>query len=149
MSAYGAVGDQPGQGCLALPCAVADFAGGHVHRREQIHHSPAQYYYDYRYVPNVTHLRLQLHTTIPFPTETNRSPTDPAYLPYIAFNYLGQLTTDGVDMSGAGRIHPARARQRGLDAGPEQGAAIDSPDVPEMPPGNSTNFPTTSSTLTG
>jgi prepilin-type N-terminal cleavage/methylation domain-containing protein len=37
---------------------------------------------------------------IPFPTVSNLPPVNsPLYLPYIAFNYLGQLTTDGTDPS--------------------------------------------------
>jgi prepilin-type N-terminal cleavage/methylation domain-containing protein len=76
--------------------------------------------------------------TIPFPTATN---TLPVSLPYIAFNYLGQLTTNGVDAAispeliplARGSVSPAinpatRAYQLGS-----------SPSVLEMPPGNSTN----------
>ena len=39
---------------------------------------------------------LTYTNTIPFPTETNNPAFGSTfYLPYIAFNYLGQLTDDG------------------------------------------------------
>ena len=80
--------------------------------------------------------------TIPFPVETNTTTTPPSisdlpYLPYIAFNYLGQLVS-GQDPSGEniplakGSIILARdSATRALQ--------FDSPSVMEMPPGNSTN----------
>ncbi len=76
----------------------------------------------------------------PFPTET----TPPvlgryATLPYIAFNYLGQLTLDGVNPSGRDEFIPL-ARGAVLFARDENKtpqAVV--PMVEEKPPGNSTN----------
>lgn len=78
-------------------------------------------------------------STIPFPTET--SPSVP--MPYIAFNYLGQLTFDGVNLStrdeyiplAQGSVSPA------MDVATKTFviSAASSPSVSETPPGNSTN----------
>ena len=44
-------------------------------------------------------------TNIPFPTATNAAPS-PVSLPFIAFNYLGQLTADGQTVAGADEYIP-------------------------------------------
>ena len=82
--------------------------------------------------------------SIPFPTATNTLPS-PVSLPYIAFNYLGQLTSNGVDAVispeliplARGSVSPAIDLTTGAFVllGPPAG----SPDVLEMPPGNSAN----------
>lgn len=82
----------------------------------------------------------------PFPAETNIPADSPAlFLPYIAFNYLGQLTTNGVNMAGAHEFIPL-ARGSVLPAiDPDTKAYLltnppaGSPQVTEIPPGNSTN----------
>jgi type II secretory pathway pseudopilin PulG len=73
---------------------------------------------------------------IPFPTETAGG----VWLPSIAFNYLGQLTTDGQNPASRdeyiplarGSVYPA------LDPSSKT-LQFNSPSVSEMPPGNSTN----------
>jgi hypothetical protein len=83
---------------------------------------------------------------IPFPTETNNVPLN-YYLPYIAFNYLGQLSFDGQTMANRHEYIPlARgsvlaaidpvARVFLLNLNPPPAG---SPQVSEIPPGNSTN----------
>jgi prepilin-type N-terminal cleavage/methylation domain-containing protein len=73
---------------------------------------------------------------IPFPTET--APSGVA-LPYIAFNYLGQLTFDGVTLAGRDEYIPL-ARGSVLPAtGPSKALQFNSPSVLEIPPGNSTS----------
>jgi type II secretory pathway pseudopilin PulG len=74
----------------------------------------------------------------PFPVETNI--TSLVYLPYIAFNYLGQLTVDGHNIADRDEYIPlakgsiSLARESATKA-----LQFDSPDVMEMPPGNSIN----------
>lgn len=80
--------------------------------------------------------------TIPFPTETNTSATASGslpYLPYIAFNYLGQLVSgqDEYIPLAKGSVSPAiipATKAYVMNATPS------SPAVSELPPGNSTNI---------
>jgi len=74
---------------------------------------------------------------IPFPTETSTN----VLMPFVAFNYLGQLTFDGQSLStrdefiplARGSVLPAiDTSTKTLQLGP--------PDVEETPPGNSTNI---------
>ena len=75
---------------------------------------------------------------VPFPTAN--APLAMAVLPCIAFNYLGQLTTDGQNPAGRdeyiplarGSVYPA------LDPS-SKALQFNSPSVSEVPPGNSTN----------
>jgi hypothetical protein len=81
--------------------------------------------------------------TIPFPVETNTaSPTaDLPFLPYIAFNYLGQLVSE-VDAAGNYRdayIPLAKGSIILARDSATRALQFDSPSVMEMPPGNSTN----------
>jgi hypothetical protein len=77
--------------------------------------------------------------SIPFPTETNAE-IQQWPLPYIAFNYLGQLTHDGQNPAGQDEYIPL-ARGSVLPAmDPSTKALQFSPaDVSETPPGNSTS----------
>lgn len=77
---------------------------------------------------------------IPFPTEA--APENPAgyvWLPYIAFNHLGQLTRDGNTMPLLDEFIPVArgsvSYERNADKIPTQA----SPSLNENPPGNSTN----------
>jgi hypothetical protein len=79
--------------------------------------------------------------TIPFPTETNTAAVTPApglpWLPYIAFNYLGQLVS-GSDPNG--EFIPLAKGSISLARDPATRALqFDAPDVLEIPPGNSAN----------
>ena len=73
--------------------------------------------------------------SIPFPTETN---VPANYLPYIAFNYLGQLTDDGQTVAPQHEYIPlAKANVvPGVDANTKT-FQLRSPQVFETPPGNS------------
>jgi prepilin-type N-terminal cleavage/methylation domain-containing protein len=73
---------------------------------------------------------------VPFPTVD--APL--AFLPCIAFNYLGQLTTDGQNPAGQHEYIPL-ARGSVLPAMDPSSKAFqfNPPSVSEMPPGNSTN----------
>jgi prepilin-type N-terminal cleavage/methylation domain-containing protein len=90
--------------------------------------------------------------TIPFPTEDSptgvalygRTPTPVFDLPYIAFNYLGQLTFDGLNMAWCdeyipltqGSVSPAIDPVTRL---PVLNPTAPAPQIIETPPGNSTN----------
>jgi len=73
---------------------------------------------------------------IPFPTKD----APRVLLPFIAFNYLGQLTTDGADMAGSDEYIPIAKGSvlfaRDLATKTFQ---FSSPDASEIPPGNSAN----------
>jgi prepilin-type N-terminal cleavage/methylation domain-containing protein len=80
----------------------------------------------------------------PFPTEQSTN-YNTVSLPWIAFNYLGQLTTNGYDPVtyheqiplAQGSVFPARNVNKFLQLG---NAASSSPSVSEIPSGNSTNI---------
>ena len=138
--AYGAMGDQPGEHAWhyltpwqTLPdgsfIALQKFAGTNT------------------IIDPVTFTQypiaqFRFTNSIPFPTDTA---TNGVWLPYLAFNYLGQLVSE-VDASGNysdaylplahGSVLPAiNPNTKALQIG-----TGDSPDVAEMPPGNSTNI---------
>ena len=139
--AQGAMGDQPGQHAWhylapwqTLPdgafIALQKFAGTNtiVDQITGASYPIAQFSYT---------------NTFPFPTETA---TNGVSLPYIAFNYLGQLTTEQVTPApltqdeyiplAHGSVMPAiKPNTKELQIG-----AGDSPDILEVPPGNSTNI---------
>ena len=73
---------------------------------------------------------------IPFPTEDAPS----VLLPYIAFNYLGQLTTNGVDAAASHEYIPlARGNVAPAWDPVTKVYQLSQPDISEVPPGNSTN----------
>jgi prepilin-type N-terminal cleavage/methylation domain-containing protein len=77
---------------------------------------------------------------IPFPSETAQAIGAPyVWLPYIAFNHLGQLTRDGNTMPQFDELIPVArgsvSYERDADKIPTQA----SPSLSENPPGNSTN----------
>jgi prepilin-type N-terminal cleavage/methylation domain-containing protein len=138
--AYGAAGDQPGRHAWhylapwrALPegtfIALQKFAGTNtiVDQITGASYPIAQFNYT---------------TTIPFPTETSPvTPSTPA-LPYIAFNYRGQLT-DGQNLAGRDEYIPLARGSVSPAIDPSTKAFLllpspqGSPSVSEVPPGNS------------
>jgi prepilin-type N-terminal cleavage/methylation domain-containing protein len=79
---------------------------------------------------------------IPFPTETNTTANTPnlPWLPYIAFNYLGQLTFDGQTMADRHEYIPLAKGSVLLAIDPATRTfQLNSPQVSEVLPGNSTN----------
>jgi type II secretory pathway pseudopilin PulG len=143
--AYGAMGDQPGQHAWhylapwqALPDGMFiawtkftnSLAGPPYTITDTI--NPVKSYNIYGFAT----------TAIPFPTATNTT----VIFPCLAFNYLGQLTTDGQTVAvrdeyipiAKGSVLPATdpaTKTFLLPIPPIPG----SPEVAEMPPGNSTN----------
>lgn len=76
---------------------------------------------------------------IPFPTQTN----PPIILPFVAFNYLGQLTTNGTDPSYADEYIPVAQGSvsygySGATKSPTM-TPVAASDINEIPLGNSTN----------
>ena len=145
------VGDQPGRGTpryLApwhnLPDGTFIVSQKYVTPGTVVS-SQAQPLFSYwnQYYPHPDQNKIYAFATntIPFPTET--SPSVP--MPYIAFNYLGQLTFDGVNLStrdeyipiAQGSVSPA------IDVATKALVILllpaGSPSVSENPPGNSTN----------
>jgi prepilin-type N-terminal cleavage/methylation domain-containing protein len=128
------VGDQPGQGApryLARWQTLPD--GTFIAAKKFIFASPP--FYIPAYDPNVP-IYSFVTNAVPFPTETS-SRTN---LPCLAFNHLGQLTTDGQTLAdrdeyiplARGSVSPAiNPSTRALQLGPA--------DIVENPPGNSTN----------
>jgi hypothetical protein len=143
--AKGAMGDQPGQHpwhylapwqglpdgtFIALVKFTTSPAGPAYTITDTI--NPAKSYAIYGF--NVTN-------NIPFPTETGtNSYSTQIILPYIAFNYLGQLTVDGQTVAVRDEYIPL-AHGSVIDAADPvtKRFQFNSPDILEMPPGNSTN----------
>jgi hypothetical protein len=136
------VGDQPGQGrphylepWQTLPdntfIALAKFTN-----------SPAQYYTITDPISaaayNVYGFNTNIPTPpIPFPTA---DATLSIPLPWIAFNYLGQLTFDGQTVAGRDEYIPIAKGSVLYAKDPVTKAfQFNPPDASEMPPGNSTN----------
>ena len=126
------VGDQPGQGApryLAPWQTLPD--GTFIATNKFI--APGQFFS----IANVSIYGFATNVTIPFPTENavSRIP-----LPWIAFNYLGQLTTNGVDVSGSDEYIPIAKGSVLFARDPATKTfQFNPPDASEIPPGNSTN----------
>lgn len=142
--ANGAVGDQPGRHVWhylapwqTLPegtfIALQKFAGPSYNITNIIT--------DVKYPISV----FNYTNIIPFPTETNTTATVPPnslpYLPYIAFNYLGQLVSE---VDNFGNYHDAYiplAHGSVADAADANKVLLFAPPVvKEIPPGNSANL---------
>jgi hypothetical protein len=80
------------------------------------------------------------NTAVPFPMQTN----PPVSLPYIAFNYLGQLTVDGVNLATRDEYIPLARGNVSYAIDPvtrtPQLATVTPSAVTENPPGNSTDI---------
>jgi prepilin-type N-terminal cleavage/methylation domain-containing protein len=150
--ADGAIGDQPGQHVWHYLAPWQNLPDGTFIAQLKFNspfNSPIpKPFYISQYDPNVPIYGFVTNNIFPFPTETNNPAFTPnLYLPYIAFNYLGQLISD-VDVSGnfhdvyiplaRGSVLPAidpATRTFVLNSAPPS-----SPQVSENPPGNSTNI---------
>jgi hypothetical protein len=73
---------------------------------------------------------------IPFPTATNRA----LCFPCIAFNYLGQMTYDGVNLADRDEYIPLANGSVICARDQNKAYILDPPDAQEVPPGNSTNI---------
>ena len=76
---------------------------------------------------------------LPFPTETNYTFSATLWLPFVAFNYQGELTSDGVNLAFQDEYIPMAQGTVGYAVDVNK-ALIPAPaDFTENPPGNSTN----------
>ncbi|HTX21007.1 MAG TPA: type II secretion system protein [Candidatus Aquilonibacter sp.] len=136
---YGGVGDQPGQHAWHYLAPWQYLPEGTFVAEQKFDLS----YGNYAIVNEATGATFPISQfnyadNIPFPTEDSPVGVD---LPYVAFNYLGQLTTaqlspqplqqDQYIPLAHGSVLPAMDLQKNY--------TFNSPDVSEVPPGNSTN----------
>jgi len=90
-------------------------------------------------IANFTIFGFSYTNLFPFPT-ADATNTGTVNLPYIAFNYLGQLTVDGQTVAGLDEYIPIAKGSVLFARDPATKAfQFNSPDASEIPPGNSTN----------
>jgi prepilin-type N-terminal cleavage/methylation domain-containing protein len=143
------VGDQPGRGTPRyLAAAWHNLPDGTFIASQKFQASnspPFTPFYISAFDPNRPIYGFSVINNIPFPTEDS-PPSSILYLPFIAFNYLGQLSLDGQTLAqrdeyiplAQGTVSPA------LDVATKTftlsaASAVSSQSVSENPPGNSTN----------
>jgi prepilin-type N-terminal cleavage/methylation domain-containing protein len=141
--ANGAVGDQPGRHVWHYLAPWQTLPDGTFIAEQKFTNS----YSIYDPVSQVTYQVSEFNYTniFPFPTETNTYSSVPLpklpYLPYIAFNYLGQLVSE-VDASG--NYHdayiPLAHGAVSVVADGNKALQFFLPTVREIPAGNSTNL---------
>ena len=138
------VGDQPGQGTPHYLSSWQTLPDGNFIAQQKFQSPTSLPFYISGYNSTVPIYGFSLTNNIPFPTEDSLvfSGVSPGlYLPYIAFNYLGQLTFDGLNLAqrdeyiplAQGTVSPAinpATKTFVLSAG-------SSPTVTENPAGNS------------
>jgi len=133
--AYGAMGDQPGQHAWHYLAPWQALPDGSFIALQKFVESPILYYtITDPIVPNKFYniYGFSFTNTIPFPTDTS---TNGVTLPYIAFDYRGQLVSgrDEYIPLAQGSVLPAiNPNTKALQFG--------NPDVSEIPAGNSTNI---------
>ncbi|HTQ49727.1 MAG TPA: prepilin-type N-terminal cleavage/methylation domain-containing protein [Candidatus Acidoferrales bacterium] len=143
-ASYGAVGDQPGQHLWHYLAPWQALPEGACIAEQKFNqgtwpNAPYTVTDPFNNTRGYNIYGFNLTNSLPFPTETNSVPVN-YFLPYIAFNYLGQLTDDGQTMAARHEYIPlARANiVPGVDAETKT-FQLRSPQVIESPPGNSTN----------
>jgi prepilin-type N-terminal cleavage/methylation domain-containing protein len=148
--AYGAVGDQPGQHAWHYLEPWRSLPEGTFVALRKFVLSPTNYYTITDPIDPGRFFNVYgFHTndTIPFPTEKGSNTfATRINLPYVAFNYLGQLTFDGQGLAERDECIPLASGSIFVGRNPDTKACIlgppvpGSPDVQEVPPGNSTNL---------
>ncbi len=140
--ANGAVGDQPGNHQWHYLAPWSSLPDG-TFIAQQKFYAPVNPFYIPAFNPNVPIYIFPATNNIPFPTETNTvtaTGNNLPYLPYIAFNYLGQLTFDGVNASTRDECIPLAHGYVGVSVDVNKVLQLAPPTVSEIPPGNSTNL---------
>jgi prepilin-type N-terminal cleavage/methylation domain-containing protein len=150
--AYGAVGDQPGQHLWHYLSPWETLPDGTFIPLWKFYQANSPFTFKDPIDPSKTFSINTFNYTnsIPFPTETNNPAGSPnLYLPYIAFNYLGQLVSSGNDSDFAGNgediplargsVSPALDPTTRAFTLYNASAQPAPPQVAEVPPGNSTN----------
>ncbi|HLZ53285.1 MAG TPA: prepilin-type N-terminal cleavage/methylation domain-containing protein [Verrucomicrobiae bacterium] len=143
-AAYGQVGDQPGQHQWHYLAPWQSLPEGIFIAEQKFNEASNRFYTVTDPLGSGRAYNIygfNLSSVIPFPTETNSiaPPTYP-FVPYIAFNYLGQLTDDGQTVATRHEYIPlARGSVLpGVDPNTKT-FQLRTPQVYEVPPGNSTN----------
>ena len=135
--ASGAVGDQPGNHQWHYLAQWQTLPDGTFIAQSKFTNSPNQSYT----ITNDTIWGFNVTNSIPFPTETNLPPANSQLvLPYVAFNFLGQLTFDGQTMAGRHEYIPLARGSVSPAIDPVTRAFMLTntlPQVLEVPPGNS------------
>jgi prepilin-type N-terminal cleavage/methylation domain-containing protein len=149
--AYGAMGDQPGQHAWHYLDRWQALPEGTFVALRKFTLAPN---YSYIISNSLTHTffnvyGFQTNGSVPFPSERGANTyTARIVLPYVAFNYLGQLTFDGQTLADRDEYIPLAngsvfAAMNTISKMPILVGAPpvpNSPDVQENPPGNSTNI---------
>ena len=137
------VGDQPGRTTARYLTEWKTLPDGAFIATNKFYYNTVLY--DNSYSPAVPYNLYSFNYTnaFPFPVETNSIANLPylvPYLPYIAFNYLGQLTVDGVNLASQDEYIPLAQGAVAYAADPNTKALqFAAPDATENPAGNSTN----------
>jgi len=136
------VGDQPGQGVpkyLGAWKALPDGAFIATNKFNLTYYPGYPAYNIYDYAAGATYPVNSFNFTniFPLPLETNF--TGVPFLPFIAFNYLGQLTVDGVNVAANDEYIPLSQGSPGYAVDNNKALQFLPPSVTETPPGNSTN----------
>ena len=143
--ANGAVGDQPGRHLWHYLAPWQALPEGTFIAQQKFNQQPNQYY---TILDNISGTQFNIFgfnvtNTIPFPMETNTvaaTGNNLPWLPYIAFNYLGQLTADGVNPATRDEYIPLAHGSVADVADGNKALQFAPPVVRETPPGNSTNL---------
>ena len=131
------VGDQPGQGVPHYLAPWQNLPDGAFIATAKFPNSTVSYPYRINDPVSGTVYKIYsfTNTTVPFPTADAPS----VQMPCIAFNYLGQLTVDGVNVAPLDEYIPLAKGSISLARDLATRALLLGPaDVMEMPPGNST-----------
>ena len=144
--AYGAMGDQPGRHAWHYLAPWQTLPEGTFIALIKFTNSPTQYYTITDPINAGKFFNIygfSVTNTIPFPTESTPVENGPHYqwLPYLAFDYRGQLVSgrDEYIPLAHGSVLPAiNPNNKVLQIGDP--AQIGNPTISEMPPGNSTNI---------
>jgi len=136
------VGDQPGQGTTNYLGEWKSLPDGAFIATNKF--NTAAYYPGFAYYPIVDYASgatypinsFNSSTNFPFPAATNAAGV---WLPFIAFNYLGQLTVDGLNVAPQDEYIPLAQGYVTYAADVNKALQFAAPDASENPPGNSTN----------
>jgi len=139
---YGKVGDQPGRHSWRYLADWQSLPQGSFIAAKKFAANLASTYPVYNGAYSIT----PFHRTnaIPFPTESSSAPV--GGLPFIAFNYLGQLTFDGVKVANQTQHEFIPLAQGTVSYGynsttkTPQLTTVTATGITENPPGNSTNI---------
>ena len=133
------VGDQPGQGTTNYLSEWKSLPDGAFIATNKFY---TAYSVINDYVANATYPIYAFNYTnlFPFPLQANYVAGQQPALPYIAFNYLGQLTVDGLNIAPRDEYIPLAQGTVFYAADPAtKSLLLSAPDATENPPGNSTN----------